>query len=96
LQRLLVHVLADRQCYRKRLREQNKVAFRAVVKRGSPPGLLAFDGDVAVGWCQLTPRDALPWLDRGWRLKRTDVVPVWSLSCFYVRRGYRKRALRPR
>jgi hypothetical protein len=45
-----------------------------------------------VGWCQLTPRDALPWLDRAWRLKRVDVVPVWSLSCFYVRKGYRKRA----
>jgi len=47
--------------------------------------LLAFDGDMAVGWCQLTPRDALLWLDRAWRLKRADDVPVWSLSCFYVR-----------
>jgi hypothetical protein len=37
--------------------------------------LLAFDGDVAVGWCQLTPREALPWLDRTWRLKRVDDVP---------------------
>ena len=22
-----------------------------------------------------------------------DVVPVWSLSCFYVRKGYRKRGV---
>jgi GNAT superfamily N-acetyltransferase len=79
--------------YRKRPREHNKAAFREVVKRGPPPGLLAFDGDVAVGWCQLTPRDALPWLDRAWRLKRVDVVPIWSLSCFYVRKGYRKRGV---
>jgi hypothetical protein len=71
--------------YRKRPREQNKAAFREVVKRGPPPGLLAFDGDVAVGWCQLTPRDALPWLDRAWRLKRVDVVPVWSLSSMCAR-----------
>lgn len=77
--------------YRKRPREKNKAAFREVVKRGPPPGLLAFDGDVAVGWCQLTPRDAVPWLDRTWRLKRVDDLPVWSLSCFYVRRGYRRR-----
>jgi GNAT superfamily N-acetyltransferase len=76
--------------YRKRPREKNKAAFREVVKRGPPPGLLAFDGDVAVGWCQLTPRDALPWLDRTWRLERVDDVPVWSLSCFYVRKGHRK------
>ena len=79
--------------YRKRPRKQNKAALREVVKHGPPPGLLAFDGDVAVGWCQLTPRDALPWLDRVWRLKRVDVVPVWSLSCFYVRKGYRKRGV---
>ena len=76
--------------YRKRPPEANKAAFREVVKNGPPPGLLAFDGDLAVGWCQMTPRDALPWLDRTWRLKRVDDVPVWSLSCFYVRKGYRK------
>jgi GNAT superfamily N-acetyltransferase len=74
-------------------RERNKAAFREVVKRGPPPGLLAFDGDVAVGWCQLTPRDALPWLDRAWRLKRVDDVPVWSISCFYVRKGYRRQGV---
>jgi hypothetical protein len=44
--------------YRKRPREQNKAAFREIVKQGPPPGLLAFDGDVAVGWCQLMRRDA--------------------------------------
>jgi len=81
--------------YRKRPRDDNKSAFRQVVKRGPPPGLIAFDGDVAVGWCQLTPRDTLPWLDREWRLKRVDQVPVWSLSCFYVRIGYRKQGVTP-
>jgi GNAT superfamily N-acetyltransferase len=79
--------------YHKRPGKQNKAAFREVVKRGPPPGLLAFDGDVPVGWCQLTPRAALPWLDRTWRLKPPDVVPVWSLSCLYVRKGYRKRGV---
>jgi GNAT superfamily N-acetyltransferase len=79
--------------YYKRPREQNRAAFRKVVRRGPPPGLLAFAGEVAVGWCQLTPRDALPWLDRAWRLKRADGVPVWSLSCFYVRKGYRRRGV---
>jgi GNAT superfamily N-acetyltransferase len=79
--------------YRKRPREQNKAAFREIVERGPPPGLLAFNGDVAVGWCQLTPRDAVPWLDRTWRLRRVDDVPVWSLSCFYVRKSYRRQGI---
>jgi GNAT superfamily N-acetyltransferase len=42
---------------------------------------------------QLTPRDALPWLDRALRLKRVDDTPVWSLSCFYVRKGYRRKGV---
>jgi GNAT superfamily N-acetyltransferase len=79
--------------YHKRPRKQNKAAFREVARRGPPPGLLAFDRDIPIGWCQLTPRDALPWLDRTWRLKRVDDVAVWSLSCFYVRIGYRRRGV---
>lgn len=79
--------------YRKRPPKANKAAFFDLVKNGPPPGLLAFDGDLAVGWCQLTPRAALPWLDRAWRLKRVNDVPVWSLSCFYIRNGYRKQGV---
>jgi len=81
------------RAYRDRPREENKAAFQEVVRRGPPPGLLAFDGELAVGWCQLTPRDAVPWLDRTWRLKRVDEAAVWSLSCFYVRKGYRRRGV---
>lgn len=46
-----------------------------------------------MGWCQITPRSALPWLDREWRIKRMDDLPVWSISCLYVRKGYRKRGI---
>ena len=79
--------------YRKQPSEANKAAFRKVVKNGPPPGLIAFDGELPVGWCQLTPRDTLPWLDRSWRLRRVDDAPVWSISCFYIRKGYRKRGV---
>ena len=54
------------------------------------------DLTLAVGWCQLTPRTDLPWMDRSWRLKRVDEIPVWSLSCLYVRIGYRKRGVTSR
>jgi GNAT superfamily N-acetyltransferase len=79
--------------YRKHPPDENHAAFAEVVKNGPPPGLVAFDGDVAVGWCQLTPRDALPWLNKAWRLKRVDDLPVWSISCFYIRKGYRKQGV---
>ncbi|HEX4577644.1 MAG TPA: GNAT family N-acetyltransferase [Edaphobacter sp.] len=79
--------------YRKRSADKNRAALQKIVREGPPPGLIAFDGDQAVGWCQLTPRDELPWLDRNWRLKRVDDLPVWSLSCFYVRIGYRRKGV---
>jgi GNAT superfamily N-acetyltransferase len=46
-----------------------------------------------VGWCQLTPRDALPWLDRMRWFQRVDDLPVWSVSCFFVRRDYRRQGI---
>ncbi len=79
--------------YRRKPSAQNKAAFRQVVKRGPAPGLLAFHGHLAVGWCQLTPRDAIPWIDHEWRLKPVGHVPVWSLSCLYVRKGYRRQGV---
>jgi GNAT superfamily N-acetyltransferase len=79
--------------YHKQPREKNKSAFRRIAKRGPPPGLLAFDGDLAVGWCQLTPRQDLRWLIRKSALEAVDDTPVWSISCFYVRRGYRRKGV---
>jgi hypothetical protein len=61
--------------YRDRPPEKNKEALRRIVKRGSPSGLVAFEGDVAVGWCQLTPRNALPWLDRMWWSSASTICP---------------------
>jgi GNAT superfamily N-acetyltransferase len=79
--------------YHKRPREQNKRSFQRIVNQGPPPGLLAFDSDRAVGWCQLTPRHDLSWLSRKQNLRPVDDVPVWSVSCFYVRRGYRRQGI---
>jgi len=79
--------------YTKRSGELNRADLHALVKASPPPGLLAFAGDLPVGWCQVTPRSDLPWLDHSWRLKRIDDLPVWSISCFYIRIGYRKRGV---
>ena len=77
--------------YRRAAPEENKAAFEKVVKHGPPPGLPAFKGKVPIAWCLLTPRDTLAWLDRSWA--RVNDVPVWSISCFYVRKGYRRQGV---
>jgi GNAT superfamily N-acetyltransferase len=79
--------------YHKRPREKNKSAFRRIVKQGPPPGLLAFDGERPIGWCQLTPRQDLAWLNRKQALEPVDGVPAWAVSCFYIRRRYRRRGI---
>jgi GNAT superfamily N-acetyltransferase len=50
-------------------------------------------GKVAVGWCQVAQRDALPALDRPWRTRRVDDIPVWVIACFYVRKGHRRHGI---
>ena len=72
----------------------NKGRFKRLVKKGPPPGLLAFDGgDEAIGWCAVCPRKQLSTLDRSRQLARVDDVPVWSAPCFFVKRSARGRGL---
>jgi GNAT superfamily N-acetyltransferase len=75
--------------YGQRPREANKDDLRRLVISGQPPGLLAFEGDTAVGWCELAPRAELGWLARARYLEPVDDLPVWSIPCFYVRRRHR-------
>jgi GNAT superfamily N-acetyltransferase len=75
--------------YTQQPREKNKAMFKAVVRKGPPPGLLAFSGELCVGWAQITPRASLPGLDRARYTPKVDDMPVWSISCFYIRKGWR-------
>ena len=68
---------------------------------GSPvtSGLVAYLDDVPVGWCAVEPRPAYP------RMLRNNRVPwdgrnedkqderVWAVTCFVVRKGYRRRGI---
>ncbi|MFO7624585.1 MAG: GNAT family N-acetyltransferase [Anaerolineales bacterium] len=71
----------------------NKHAFQGIVEAGDVPGLLAYAGDQPIGWCALAPRDAYPALERSRILKRVDDQTVWSITCFFVAKPYRRRGL---
>ena len=75
--------------YRDRPRAENKNDLRQLAGSGQAPGLLAVEGDLAVGWCELAPRADLAWLGHSRFLGPVDDLPVWSLPCFYVRRTHR-------
>jgi GNAT superfamily N-acetyltransferase len=67
-----------------------KKFFKKIVKNGSTPGILAYEGDHAVGWCAIQPRENYPVLQNSRILKPVDDKPVWSIVCFYVNNKYRK------
>lgn len=70
-----------------------KRRMRGRVKKGPPPGLLAYAGDEAVGWCAVAPREEFPRLARSKILAPVDDAPVWSVTCFFVRRDWRLRGV---
>jgi GNAT superfamily N-acetyltransferase len=72
---------------------RNKRKFRRLVEKGPPPGLLAFDGDTAVGWVAIEPRAAFPKLERSRFLRAVDDESVWSMPCFYIKSDHRGRGV---
>jgi GNAT superfamily N-acetyltransferase len=71
----------------------NRRAFRALVQRGAPLGLLAYAGEEPVGWCAIAPRADYPRLARSRVLAPVDDRPVWAVTCFFVSRPWRRRGL---
>jgi GNAT superfamily N-acetyltransferase len=82
--------------YRKRPREDNRRDLADLASGPRSPGLLVFDGDLAVGWCELAPRAELAWLAQIRYLATVDSQPVWAAPCFYVRRSHRGRGVTDR
>ena len=71
----------------------NKRAFKKIVSSGEVPGLLAYVEGEPIGWCAVAPREAFPVLDRSRVLKRIDDRQVWSVVCFFVAKGFRRRGV---
>ncbi|MBQ1089448.1 GNAT family N-acetyltransferase [Streptomyces sp. B93] len=52
------------------------------------PGVLAYDGEVPVGWAAVAPRSETSFA-RSRKIPHVDELPVWSLWCLRVRPGHR-------
>ena len=71
----------------------NKSLMHELVQTGAPAGVLAYDGDQAVGWCAVAPREHYVRLENSRVLSRVDEQPVWSIVCFFIQKNYRGRGL---
>ena len=80
-------------CQFQRLRSKDMAALKVPELRerlhdqalsDQPPGLVAFDGDRAVGWVSLGPRTDFQRIVRSRVIPTIDDRPVWSIVCFAV------------
>ncbi|HEX5272312.1 MAG TPA: GNAT family N-acetyltransferase [Gemmataceae bacterium] len=73
--------------------EPNKAAFRAVVEGSLPPGVLAYSGGEPIGWCAVAPREVYVRLEKSRVLARVDDLPVWSISCLFIAKPFRRQGV---
>jgi GNAT superfamily N-acetyltransferase len=67
----------------------NRKRFERGVREGTIYGILAYVDGSPVGWCNFGPRVEFLKLDRSASLRCDDADQVWSIPCFFVRRGFR-------
>lgn len=72
---------------------RNKQLFKRIVTTERPPGILAYHADEVVGWCAVAPRNEYVALETSRILKPVDDAPVWSISCLFVKKNYRRQGI---
>jgi GNAT superfamily N-acetyltransferase len=61
---------------------------RSLCNRVVAPGVLAYHGEVVVGWAAVAPRSEVTFA-RSRKTPHVDDLPVWSVWCIRVRPGHR-------
>lgn len=73
--------------------EPNKYSMKDLVYRGKSTGVLAYVDDMPIGWCAVAPREDYKRLESSRVLKRIDDKPVWSITCFFIAKTFRRKGL---
>jgi GNAT superfamily N-acetyltransferase len=63
---------------------QNRARLHDLAASPLAPGLVAFRGGAAIGWCSLGPHEDYERLERSRIIPRVDDQAVWSIVCFVV------------
>jgi ribosomal protein S18 acetylase RimI-like enzyme len=74
------------------LKQNNSACRKEFIKRrvwsNTPIGILGYSENEAVAWCSIAPRETHLRLGGDEKLKN-----VWSITCFYIKKEYRRRGL---
>ena len=71
----------------------NKKAMAKLAKSGKEPGILAYYKKEPIGWCTFAPREEFMRLESSRVLKPIDDHRVWSITCFFIRKDFRRKGV---
>jgi GNAT superfamily N-acetyltransferase len=73
--------------------QRRREAMTRLARRRRAPGLLAFEGETAVGWIAIAPRSELARVDTSRATPRVDDEDVWVIPCVTVSKTARGRGI---
>ncbi|PJA99352.1 MAG: GNAT family N-acetyltransferase [Ignavibacteriales bacterium CG_4_9_14_3_um_filter_30_11] len=71
----------------------NKSAMKKLVWSNKPTGMLGFYDEQAIAWCAFAPRENFLKIENSRVHKRIDNKPVWSISCFFIDKKFRRQGV---
>jgi GNAT superfamily N-acetyltransferase len=74
-------------------RDGRAAALSELVSAGRPAGVLAYQGQDAVGWCSIAPREDYAAVLASRVIPRLPGEGVWSVTCFFLAPRARRRGL---
>ena len=73
--------------------EGNKKLLRKIVFNNEKPGIIAYINNEPAGWCAAAPREVYIKLGKSRILSPVDDKEVWSVSCLYIAKQFRRQGL---
>lgn len=69
----------------------NRRSMKKIIDSNELPGILGYINKKPVGWCSVAPRDKFIRLENSRVLAKIDDKPVWSITCLFIAKGYRRK-----
>ncbi|MBU0558367.1 MAG: GNAT family N-acetyltransferase [Bacteroidetes bacterium] len=76
--------------FEKQKGDGNKSAMKSFVKENKIIGIIGYIDSEPVGWCSVAPREDFIKLKNSRVLKSVNDEPVWSVTCLFMAKNFRK------
>jgi GNAT superfamily N-acetyltransferase len=70
--------------------EGNKRAMKNLANKNEQIGIIMYLNNEPIGWCSFAPREDFTRLANSKILKPVDDKPVWSITCFFIDKNFRR------